>query len=352
MNKDAKIYIAGHKGMVGSAIERNLRAKGYNNIVARSFEELNLLDAQSVKDFFETEKPEYVVLAAAKVGGIVANNVYRAQFIYENLMIQNHVIHQSYLSGVKKLLFLGSSCIYPRMAEQPIREEYLLTGLLEQTNEPYAIAKIAGIKMCEAYHAQYGSNFISIMPTNLYGQNDNYDLEKSHVLPALIRKMMLGKYLMANDMQSIRRDLEKLPIEGVKGTSTDQEIMAILGKYGITSNDAKVSITLWGTGSPMREFLHVDDMADASVYLLMHYDAPDTTPSHVNAGCGEDITIFDLAMLVKGIVDYQGEIIWDSTKPDGTPRKLLDVSKLKGLGWSPSIALEEGIKRVVGNYLK
>lgn len=352
MNKDAKIYIAGHKGMVGSAIERNLRAKGYNNIVARSFEELNLLDAQSVKDFFETEKPEYVVLAAAKVGGIVANNVYRAQFIYENLMIQNHVIHQSYLSGVKKLLFLGSSCIYPRMAEQPIREEYLLTGLLEQTNEPYAIAKIAGIKMCEAYHAQYGSNFISIMPTNLYGQNDNYDLEKSHVLPALIRKMMLGKYLMANDMQSIRRDLEKLPVEGVRGTSTDQEIMAVLGKYGITSNDAKVSITLWGTGSPMREFLHVDDMADASVYLLMHYDAPDTTPSHVNAGCGEDITIFDLAMLVKGIVDYQGEIIWDSTKPDGTPRKLLDVSKLKGLGWSPSIALEEGIKRVVGNYLK
>lgn len=352
MNKDAKIYIAGHKGMVGSAIERNLRAKGYNNIVARSFEELNLLDAQSVKDFFETEKPEYVVLAAAKVGGIVANNVYRAQFIYENLMIQNHVIHQSYLSGVKKLLFLGSSCIYPRMAEQPIKEEYLLTGLLEQTNEPYAIAKIAGIKMCEAYHAQYGSNFISIMPTNLYGQNDNYDLEKSHVLPALIRKMLLGKYLMANDMQSIRRDLEKLPVEGVRGTSTDQEIMAVLGKYGITSNDAKVSITLWGTGSPMREFLHVDDMADASVYLLMHYDAPDTTPSHVNAGCGEDITIFDLAMLVKGIVDYQGEIIWDSTKPDGTPRKLLDVSKLKGLGWSPSIALEEGIKRVVGNYLK
>lgn len=352
MNKDAKIYIAGHKGMVGSAIERNLRTKGYNNIVARSFEELNLLDAQSVKDFFEAEKPEYVVLAAAKVGGIVANNVYRAQFIYENLMIQNHVIHQSYLSGVKKLLFLGSSCIYPRMAEQPIKEEYLLTGLLEQTNEPYAIAKIAGIKMCEAYHAQYGSNFISIMPTNLYGQNDNYDLEKSHVLPALIRKMLLGKYLMSNDMQSIRRDLEKLPVEGVRGTSTDQEIMAVLGKYGITSNDAKVSITLWGTGSPMREFLHVDDMADASVYLLMHYDAPDTTPSHVNAGCGEDITIFDLAMLVKGIVDYQGEIIWDSTKPDGTPRKLLDVSKLKGLGWSPSIALEEGIKRVVGNYLK
>ncbi len=347
MDKNAKIYIAGHLGMVGSAIKRNLEAKGYTNFVTRSFEELNLLVEADVARFFADEKPEYVVLAAAKVGGIVANNTYRAQFIYENLMIQNHVIHQSYLHGVKKLLFLGSSCIYPRMAPQPIKEEYLLTGLLEPTNEPYAIAKIAGIKMCEAYHDQYGCNFISIMPTNLYGQNDNYDLEKSHVLPALIRKMVLGNYLMQGDMQSIRRDLDRLPVEGVNGSAADETIRNILAKYGITGE----SILLWGTGSPMREFLHVDDMADASVYLLLNYDAPDTTPSHVNAGCGEDIAIRDLAGLVQKITGYRGEIKWDATKPDGTPRKLLDVSKLHGLGWNPSVSLEDGIRRVVHTYL-
>lgn len=347
MDKNAKIYIAGHLGMVGSAIKRNLEAKGYTNFVTRSFEELNLLVEADVARFFADEKPEYVVLAAAKVGGIVANNTYRAQFIYENLMIQNHVIHQSYLHGVKKLLFLGSSCIYPRMSPQPIKEEYLLTGLLEPTNEPYAIAKIAGIKMCEAYHDQYGCNFISIMPTNLYGQNDNYDLEKSHVLPALIRKMVLGNYLMQGDMQSVRRDLDRLPVEGVNGSAADETIRNILAKYGITGE----SILLWGTGSPMREFLHVDDMADASVYLLLNYDAPDTTPSHVNAGCGEDIAIRDLAGLVQKITGYRGEIKWDATKPDGTPRKLLDVSKLRGLGWKPSVSLEEGIRRVVHTYL-
>lgn len=347
MDKNAKIYIAGHLGMVGSAIKRNLEAKGYTNFVTRSFEELNLLVEADVARFFADEKPEYVVLAAAKVGGIVANNTYRAQFIYENLMIQNHVIHQSYLHGVKKLLFLGSSCIYPRMAPQPIKEEYLLTGLLEPTNEPYAIAKIAGIKMCEAYHDQYGCNFISIMPTNLYGQNDNYDLEKSHVLPALIRKMVLGNYLMQGDMQSVRRDLDRLPVEGVNGSAAEETIRNILAKYGITGE----SILLWGTGSPMREFLHVDDMADASVYLLLNYDAPDTTPSHVNAGCGEDIAIRDLAGLVQKITGYRGEIKWDATKPDGTPRKLLDVSKLRGLGWNPSVSLEEGIRRVVHTYL-
>ena len=270
MDKNAKIYIAGHNGMVGSAIRRNLESRGYHNFVTRSFEELNLLDAVAVRDFFENEKPEYVVLAAAKVGGIVANNTYRAQFIYENMMIQNHVIHQSYVSGVKKLLFLGSSCIYPRMAPQPIKEEYLLTGLLEETNEPYAIAKIAGIKMCEAYHAQYGANFISIMPTNLYGQNDNYDLEKSHVLPALIRKMLLGKYLKNNDWAAIRNDFEKLPVEGVNGSFGNDVILKVLAKYGITQIGNDVSVTLWGTGSPMREFLHVDDMADASVFLLLN----------------------------------------------------------------------------------
>lgn len=351
MEKKSKIYIAGHNGMVGSAIKRNLEDKGFCNIVTRSKEQLNLLNEESVAHFFAEEKPEYVVLAAAKVGGIVANNTYRAQFIYENLMIQNHVIHQSYLHEVKKLLFLGSSCIYPRMAEQPMREDALLTGPLEMTNEPYAIAKIAGIKMCEAYHAQYACNFISIMPTNIYGQNDNYDLEKSHVLPALIRKMYLGKCLMENDWTKLRADLNKLPIEGTNGSFNVDTILKILNKYGISSTNNEVSITLWGTGSPMREFLHVDDMADSSVFLLMNYDAPDTIPSHVNAGCGEDLSIKELSEIVKKIVGYSGKVIWDSSKPDGTPRKLMDVSKLKSLGWVPKISLEEGIKRVVALYI-
>lgn len=351
MDKNSKIYVAGHNGMVGSAVKRNLEAKGYKNIVTRASSELNLLIEQDVAAFFSKEKPDYVILAAAKVGGIVANNTYRAQFIYENLMIQNHVIHQSYLHGVKKLLFLGSSCIYPRMAAQPICEDALLTGLLEQTNEPYAIAKITGIKMCEAYHAQYGCNFISIMPTNLYGQNDNYDLEKSHVLPALIRKMYLGKCLKENNMNALRADLNKRPIEGVDGNATVEHIMQILNKYGISYDKNDVKITLWGTGSPLREFLHVDDMADASVYLLLNYDAPETTPSHVNAGCGEDITIKNLAEIVKQTVDYDGIIHWDSSKPDGTPRKLLDVSKLRKLGWQPSIDLESGISKVVNAYI-
>jgi len=351
MDKNTKIYIAGHLGMVGSAIKRNLEAKGFTNFVTRSFNELNLLNELDVAKFFDKEKPEVVVLAAAKVGGIVANMTYRAQFIYENLMIQNHVIHQSYVHGVKKLLFLGSSCIYPRLADQPIHEDSLLTGLLETTNEPYAIAKIAGIKMCEAYHDQYGCNFISIMPTNLYGQNDNYDLEKSHVLPALIRKMYLGKCLMESNWTNLRADLNKRPIEGVNGSFSDDVILQVLNKYGISEINNEVSITLWGTGSPMREFLHVDDMADSSVFLLLNYDAPDTTPSHVNAGCGEDITIKDLSEMVRKTVGYEGKIIWDSTKPDGTPRKLLDVSKLKSLGWKPAISLEEGIRRVVTVYM-
>jgi len=351
MDKHTKIYIAGHNGMVGSAIKRNLEAKGYSNFVTRSSAELNLLNEQDVIRFFETEKPEVVVLAAAKVGGIVANMTYRGQFIYENLMIQNHVIHQSFVHGVKKLLFLGSSCIYPRLAEQPMHEDALLTGLLETTNEPYAIAKIAGIKMCEAYHTQYGCNFISIMPTNLYGQNDNYDLEKSHVLPALIRKMVLGKCLLEKNWDNLRADLNKNPVEGVNGSFSEDVILKVLNKYGISQSNGEVSITLWGTGSPMREFLHVDDMADSSVFLLLNYDAPDTTPSHVNAGCGEDLSIKDLSEIVRKIVGYEGKVIWDSSKPDGTPRKLLDVSKLKSLGWKPSITLEEGVKRVVSVYM-
>jgi GDP-L-fucose synthase len=351
MNKNTKIYIAGHNGMVGSAIKRNLEAKGFTNFITRSKEELNLLNEHDVAMFFEKEKPEIVVLAAAKVGGIVANMTYRAQFIYENLMIESHVIHQSYLHGVKKLLFLGSSCIYPRLADQPMHEDALLTGLLETTNEPYAIAKIAGIKMCEAYHAQYGCNFISIMPTNLYGQNDNYNLETSHVLPALIRKMFLGKYLMNSDWTSLRTDLNNRPVEGVNGSFSDDVILQVLKKYGIDESNGEVSVTLWGTGSPKREFLHVDDMADSSVFLLLNYDAPDTIPSHVNAGCGEDLTIKDLSEIVKLNVGYEGNVIWDSSKPDGTPRKLLDVSKLQSLGWKPSISLEEGIKRVVSVYI-
>lgn len=351
MDKNSKIYIAGHKGMVGSAIMRNLQNKGFLNIVGRTREELDLLNQISVARFFDEEQPEYVVLAAAKVGGIVANNTLRAQFIYENLMIQNHVIHQSYLHGIKKLLFLGSSCIYPRLAKQPIKEEYLLTGELEPTNEPYAIAKIAGIKMCEAYHAQYGCNFISVMPTNLYGPNDNYDLEKSHVLPALIRKMLLGKYLMENDFESLRKDFQKHPIEGVNGTYSEEILLKVLEKYGISRKEQEVSITLWGTGSPLREFLHVDDMADAAVHLFLHYDAPDTVPSHVNIGCGEDIRIKDLAEIIKKIIGYEGKIVWDASKPDGTPRKLLDVSKLNALGWKPKITLEDGIRQVVNNYV-
>ncbi|MBT3933843.1 MAG: GDP-L-fucose synthase [Bacteroidetes bacterium] len=300
MDKQAKIYIAGHLGMVGSGIHRNLTAQGYNNFVFRSIDELDLTNQEAVADFFTLEKPEYVILAAAKVGGILANSTYRAQFIYENLMIQNNIIHQSYINGVKKLLFLGSSCIYPKFAPQPMKEEHLLTGTLEETNEPYAIAKIAGIKMCEAYRDQYGCNFISVMPTNLYGPNDNFDLKNSHVLPALIRKFHEAK-------------INNSPF-----------------------------VEIWGTGSPKREFLHVNDMAAACVYLMQNYNEK----GFVNIGCGEDISIKDLALLVKKIVGFEGELQFDSSKPDGTPRKLLDVSRLNATGWKPTISLEDGIRSV------
>ncbi len=306
MEKESKIYVAGHRGMVGSAIVRKLTSLGYTNLLTRTSAELDLRNQQQVADFFEVEKPEYVFLAAAKVGGIVANNTYRADFLYENLAIQNNIIHNSYLNKVKKLMFLGSSCIYPKLAPQPLKESYLLSGYLEPTNEPYAIAKIAGIKMCEAYRAQYGCNFISVMPTNLYGTNDNYDLVNSHVLPAMIRKFHEAKEKSASEM------------------------------------------TLWGTGSPMREFLHADDLAEACLFLMENYNESEL----VNIGTGEDVTIKNLAALVKQIVGFKGEIIWDTSKPDGTPRKLMDVSILHGLGWHHKIALEDGIKLAYQDFLK
>ncbi|MFY8096323.1 MAG: GDP-L-fucose synthase [Flavobacterium sp.] len=300
MNKNSKIYVAGHRGMVGSAIVANLTSKGFSNIITRTSKELDLTNQKAVAEFFENEKPEYVFLAAAKVGGIVANNTYRAQFIYENLMIQNNVIHHSYLNQVKKLMFLGSSCIYPKLAPQPLKEAYLLTGLLEETNEPYAIAKIAGIKMCDAYRDQYGCNFISVMPTNLYGFNDNYDLQNSHVLPALLRKFHEAKL----------------------------------------NNESTVEV--WGTGKPLREFLHASDMADACVFLMENYNEK----GFLNIGSGKEISIKDLALLIKDIVGFKGEIYFDTEKPDGTPRKLMDVTKLENLGWKYKISLKEGIENV------
>lgn len=375
MDKASKIYIAGHNGMVGSAITRNLIASGYTNLVFTPFPEYDLTNQQTVAVFFEKEKPEYVVLAAAKVGGIIANNTYRAQFIYENLMIQNNIIHQSYLNGVKKLLFLGSSCIYPGNCPQPIKEEYLLTGELEYTNEPYAIAKIAGIKMCESYNIQYGTNFISVMPTNLYGPNDNYNLETSHVLPALIRKIHLGKCLENNDWEAIRGDLEKRTIEGVNETATEAKITKILAKYGITysANIAStltphtshlVSITLWGTGNPFREFLYVDDLAEACVFIMKNVNLtdikalsptscalrPEPKNTHLNIGTGKDLRIKELAQLIKKIIGFNGELYWDSSKPDGTYRKLLDVTKINRLGWNEKNGLELGIKLVYSRY--
>lgn len=304
MNKDAKIYIAGHRGMVGSAILRKLQAEGFHNFILRTSQELDLRQQAPVEAFFAAEKPDYVFLAAAKVGGILANNTYRGAFLYENLMIQNNVIHAAYLHGVTKLMFLGSSCIYPKMAPQPLKETYLLTGELEPTNEPYAIAKIAGIKMCDAYRAQYGCNFISVMPTNLYGPNDNYDLNNSHVLPAMIRKFHEAKL------------------------------------------NGDPAVTIWGTGTPLREFLHADDLADACYYLMCGFNAEGL----VNIGVGEDISIKDLAMLIKRVVGFEGEIVHDYSKPDGTPRKLMDVSKLTALGWKASIGLEEGIRSVYENF--
>jgi len=332
--------------MVGSAICRNLQSRGFKNLLVCDYPDLDLINQDETNRFFETEKPEYVFLAAAKVGGIMANNTCRAQFIYENLMIQNNVIHAAYTAGVKKLLFMGSSCIYPRLSPQPIKEEYLLTGELEPTNEPYALAKIAGIKMCEAYNSQYGCNFISVMPTNLYGLNDNYDLEKSHVLPALIRKLFLSGRLGSGDLDIIRKDLNIRPVEGISGKNTDAEILNILSKYGISKN----AVTLWGTGKPVREFLNVEDMADACIFLMQTYNAPKTNIPHINIGCGEELSIKELANIVKKIAGFEGEIFWDETKPDGTPRKLMDSSLLYSLGWKSGISLKTGIAKTYNDY--
>jgi len=359
MEKNSKIYIAGHKGLVGSAIWKTLLSKGYTNLIGRTSSELNLIDPVAVCTFFETEKPEYVFLAAAKVGGIVANSIYRGQFIYENLMIQNNVIHQAYLNGVKKLLFLGSSCIYPRDCAQPMSEEALLTDVLEYTNEPYALAKIAGIKMCESYNHQYGTNYISVMPTNLYGPNDNYDLEKSHVLPALIRKMYLGKCLETNDWSAIDADLQKRPVEGVCDKNSEAQKRAILAKYGI-AGESSITIKLWGTGKPRREFLYSEDMADACVHIMEQCNFADLKPkdskeirnTHINIGTGRDLTIGELAEMVKQIVGFQGTIEWDSTKPDGTFQKLLNVDKLHSLGWKETVAMDDGIRTVFCNYIQ
>jgi len=352
MNKDSKIYIAGHRGMVGSAIMRTLEENGYHHFIVRTLSELDLTRQADVEAFFGSEKPEYVIDAAAKVGGIIANNTYRAQFIYENLMIQNNIIHCSYKYGVKKLLFLGSSCIYPKFAPQPLKEEYLLTGELEPTNEPYAIAKIAGIKMCENYYRQYGCNFISVMPTNLYGPNDNFDLHTSHVLPALVRRFHLAKCLMEGNWDSISKDLDRTPIGVANGSSSRDSISKILTAEGITRGPDRdsISVTIWGTGTPMREFMHVDDMATACIHIMKNLDAPklydELGLTHVNIGVGEDLSIMDLARMISKIVGFEGEIRTDPSKPDGTPRKIMDNSLLKQLGFKSRIRLEEGIAQI------
>lgn len=405
MEHSSKIYIAGHRGLVGSALWKNLQSKGYTNLIGKTIDELDLMDPKAVNAFFEAEQPEYVILAAAKVGGIVANNTYRGQFIYENLMIQNNVIHAAYLNRVTKLLFLGSTCIYPRDAPQPMPEDCLLTGPLEYTNEPYAIAKIAGIKLCESYNLQYGTNFISVMPTNLYGPNDNFDLEKSHVLPAMVRKMHLGKCLEENNWDAIREDLNKRPIEGISGDGENrrrgdgetgrwgdgnEEILNILEKYGIRLTESpnrqvakspshtlassptrplaqSVSVELWGTGAPFREFLWSEEMADACVFLMENINFEDVNPcnplkyaqsvsheirnTHINIGTGIEITIRDLANLIKEKIGFKGELVFNTSKPDGTMRKLTDPSKLHALGWHHQIEIDEGISRLYDWYL-
>ena len=356
MEKNAKIYVAGHRGLVGSAIWKNLQDKGYTNLVGRTHKELDLLDGTAVRNFFDEEQPEYVFLAAAFVGGIMANSIYRADFIYKNLQIQQNIIGESFRHHVKKLLFLGSTCIYPRDAEQPMKEDVLLTSPLEYTNEPYAIAKIAGLKMCESFNLQYGTNYIAVMPTNLYGPNDNFDLERSHVLPAMIRKIHLAHCLKEGNWEAVRKDMNQRPVEGVNGDSSKEDILAILKKYGISETE----VTLWGTGTPLREFLWSEEMADASVFVMEHVNFKDTYKEgskdirncHINIGTGKEITIRQLAERIVETVGYQGKLTFDSSKPDGTMRKLTDPSKLHSLGWHHKIEIEEGVQRMYEWYLK
>ncbi|AEW22593.1 GDP-L-fucose synthetase [Tannerella forsythia KS16] len=355
MNQSSKIYVAGHCGLVGSAIWSNLQQKGYTHLIGRTHDELDLLDSTAVRRFFDDERPEYVFLAAAYVGGIVANNRYRADFIYRNLGIQQHVIGESYRHGVKKLLFLGSTCIYPRDVSQPMKEQALLTASLEYTNEPYAIAKIAGLKMCESFNLQYGTNYIAVMPTNLYGPNDNFDLERSHVLPAMVRKIHLAKCLEESDMDAVRADLAKRPVEGEDGTGSDKDILDLLARYGITPS----GVTLWGTGRPLREFLWSEEMADACVYIMEHVDFDDLRDEtnevrncHINIGTGKEIAIRELAQLVARTAGYRGTLAFDASKPDGTMRKLTDVSKLHALGWHHRVEIDEGVERMYRWYLQ
>ncbi len=355
MEKKSKIFVAGHAGLVGSAILKNLQQKGYSQFVLKTSKELNLIDTQAVFSFFEKERPEYVFLAAAKVGGIVANNTYRAQFIYENLMIQNNVVEASYKYGVKKLLFLGSTCIYPREAPQPMAEDCLLTGPLEYTNEPYAIAKIAGIKLCESYNLQYGCNFISVMPTNLYGPNDNFDLEKSHVLPALLRKIYLAKWISENDWDAVCADLNKRPVCGVDGSASRESILEILKKFGVEPNQVEI----WGTGQPLREFLWSEEMADACVFVMENVNFSDlkgagkeVRNTHINIGTGKEISIKELAQLLARTINFKGIVYFNEDKPDGTMRKLTNVDKLHRLGWQHKIDIEEGVRKMCDWYLQ
>jgi len=354
LSQSSKIYVAGHRGLVGSAIWNNLLQRGYTHLVGRTHSELDLLDPVAVRQFFDDEQPEAVVLAAAHVGGIMANSRYRADFIYQNLQIQQNVIGESFRHEVKKLLFLGSTCIYPRMAPQPMHEDALLTSPLEYTNEPYAIAKIAGLKMCESFALQYGCDYVAVMPTNLYGPNDNFHLERSHVLPAMIRKVHLAKCLNENDWEAVRDDLNRRPVEGIDGSQSQEAILAILAKYGITPD----AVTLWGTGTPLREFLWSEDMADASVHVLLHVSfkdtyAPGTTEirnCHINVGTGKELTIRQLSELVTKVVGFEGTVEFDASKPDGTMRKLIDVEKLHSLGWTHKVEIEEGVQKLFDWY--
>lgn len=371
MNTDSKIYVAGHTGLVGSALTAILMEKGYTNLILRTMEELDLTDQKAVDDFFYINQPEYVLLAAAKVGGIVANNTYRADFIHVNLMIQNNMIYSAWKYGVKKLLFLGSTCIYPQNAPQPLKEDYLLLSPLEYTNEPYAIAKIAGLKMCESFNIQYNTNFISVMPTNLYGHGDNYNLQASHVLPALLRKFHLGKCLEGGNFPAIRKDLNRYPVENINGSSDEKSIISILEKYGIKlaggNSDRRITeVSIWGTGTPMREFMNSKDMAEACIFIMENIDLkdiisihtrgksdPEYHPPHfLNIGTGEEISIKDLAYKIKALTGFSGDVLFDSSKPDGTIRKATDTTALNGLGYKHKINLDDGLAQTYEQYLK